>query len=104
MSDGKGSNINKFVKGRETQFLSFWKSVSFCYSLRERKTRICFSVISINNIETLFSSTGSIKLVSEPIDSGQEKRRWCRQECMIKWKRLIKKFKESKKKSENYQR
>ena len=44
-SEGKGSNINKFVKGRESQFLSFEFQNLLCYSLRERETRDCFFLL-----------------------------------------------------------
>ena len=35
----------------------------FCYSLRERETGDCFSVISFNNIRLLFLSADSIRML-----------------------------------------
>ena len=53
MSDGLVRHINKFVKGGRG-IETFWLFESFCYSLRERETKIdFFSVISFNNIEFL---------------------------------------------------
>ena len=53
MSNGLVSHINKFVKGG-IGIIEYLVFESFCYSLRERETGICFlSIISFNNIEFL---------------------------------------------------
>ena len=69
MSEGKGSNINKFVKGGRGSYWDFEVQNLFCYSLRKRKAEDCISVTSINNIELLFLPTDSI---SKHKDFGEQ--------------------------------